>query len=1151
MSTLHHIQLKEMMRNFEKFLSVLCILFTFTCTHLHAQTYAEHSVLSSGRWVRISVDAAGVYQLTYSQLRSMGFSNPDYVRLYGLNLEVLPEAEIEKIDDDLVEMPLYRTGDRVLFYGRGVTRWTLSSVSTSTAAFTHFNNPYSKHVYYFLTEVSDAEPKEFEKYAYDVKSSAPIQTTSPAYAIIESDGFSYLRSGRTFFDEYDYSTGKSRDYRINLPGLVGGSTKVSLSLQFATAGVASSSLEVSVDGTLMSTLTFGALDNYEYGKMRSTNFSFDAPESDGCNVNLTHNRASGTSGHLDFIRASYIRNLKMTDEQMLIRPATNGDVIFQVTGGTAETVFWHINKATEIEEVAGTFDAATSTWKVPFSCATSPATAWRNEELVAVNLSNTFPTPQVCGEIANQDLHSLKDIDLVIVVPTSGHLMAQAKRLADAHTNHDGMRCIVLTAQQIYNEFSSGTPDATAVRRFLKMLYDKAETEDNRPKNVLMFGPAIWDNRMVTVNNRKYDPDDFLLTYESDSSLHLVSSYILTEYYALLDAGTTGDVLRWKPRVGVGNIPVRTNAEAKSVVDKLITYINNEQVGNWKNVICVMADDGNDNMHMRDAEAVYKEMTEAAPDIRLRRIYWDTYMKEVSSTGETYPDAYTDINRQMQEGALVMNYSGHGAAYCLSHELVLQTSDFDRWNSPRLPLWVTAGCDISPFDMDRENIGETALKNPRGAAMGILSTTRTVYPDPNRELNRRFMRYCVSNNTEGHQYTLGQALSMAKCELIDISSNPTNKAHFVLIGDPAMRLAIPTYKIEIDRINETYAPGTPYSASAGSLITVEGHIIDTEGQLADTFNGVIYPIVQDNAETVVCKNNAKDDVTPFTFTDRLRTLYTCADKVEGGKFSFSFPIPLDNNYSGETGLISLYAVNDASTLEANGRFTNFAVSGTSSDLPTDIQGPDVTLYLNNENFQNGDIVNETPLLLATLFDENGLNMTGSGIGHDITAIIDNKEATTYSLNSYFEPTPGDWRRGSLSFPIPTLTEGQHTLTLRAYDILNNPSQTDISFYVNVGAEPSIYSLRINSDAAGNTTFTFVTDRPQTDLDIRLQVYDIAGRLLWTAQESGFSIGTSYSFTWNQNETDSRLTPGVYIVRAGVASNGGNAADLAKKFIITK
>ena len=480
----------------------------------------------------------------------------------------------------------------------------------------------------------------------------------------------------------------------------------------------------------------------------------------------------------------------------------------------------------------------------------------------------------------------------------------------------------------------------------------------------------------------------------------------------------------------------------------------------------------------------------------------------------------------------------------------MKTADFATWNSPRLPLWVTAACDVAPFDMNEENIGETAILNPSGAAMGILTTTRTVIADSNRELNRRFMSLALNtDNTNSRPLTIGQALSTTKCQLIDANSNSVNKAHFVLLGDPAIRLALPTYKIVIDRINETYAPGTPYTANAGSLLTIEGHITDPEGNLADTFNGQIYPLVQDNIETVVCNNNAGDVDTPYTYTDRLRTLYTCADVVTDGKFKFTFPIPLDNNYSGQEGLISLYAATTDATIEANGRFTNFSVGGTSSELSADTQGPDVEMYLNTESFRNGDVVNETPLLIVRLHDDSGLNMTGSGVGHDITASIDNQEARTYSLNSYFTPTVGDYRKGSLQFPIPTLPEGQHTLTLRAYDILNNPSLSTIQFYVNEGASPNIADLRIESTTSGITTFTFVTDRPQTNLGIDLKVYDVTGRRVWQSSQSGFSIGTSYSFTWDMNEADNHLTSGIYIVHADVSSNGGQSDDIAKKFVL--
>ena len=904
------------------------------------------------------------------------------------------------------------------------------------------------------------------------------------------------------------------------------------------------------NGLKKNTLSFAALGDFMFGVVSSRNMMIPSPASENNTVTLTHDRASGISGHLDYIRASYVRRLEMAGNTMLFRPATNGDIRFEMKGGTAETVFWHINNTEEIEELDASYDSATGTWSIPFSCSTTTSTAWRGEEILAVNPSATYPTPVNCGAIANQNLHGLKDIDLVIVVPTSGKLTSQAKRLADAHAKRDGMRCVVLPAQQIYNEFSAGTPDATAIRRLMKMLYDRADSPANQPKNILLFGLGVWDNRMITNNMRGKNPDDYLLTYQSENSVHTEYSYVLEDYFTLLDNNTTGNVLLMRPRIGVGRIPVTSSHEAQVVVDKLITYINNEQVGNWKNTICLMADDGNNNQHMQDADSVIKDLGRKFPDFRVRRIYWDTYSKEVSSTGESYPGATSDIDRQMQEGALIMNYTGHGAAYCLSHEMVLRTADFARWNSPRLPLWVTAACDVSPFDMEEENIGQTALLNPRGASMGILTTTRTVLADANRELNRRFTCNVLDHDDNGNQYTIGQALSLAKCSLLAVSSNSINKAHFIILGDPAIRLAIPTFGITIDRINEMYAPGTPYNASAGSLVTVEGHITDTEGNTATDFNGIIYPLVQDNLETVVTNQNGGSDK-PHTYTDRLRTLYTCADYVKDGQFKFSFPIPLDNNYSGEEGLISLYAANNEATVEANGRFTNFTVSGTASELPDDKQGPIVQMYLNDENFREGDVVNETPLLFVTLEDENGLNMTGSGIGHDITAIVDNKEAWTYSLNSYFTPTVGDYRKGSITFSVPELTEGQHTLRLRAYDILNNPSTTDINFYVNVGAAPDIYDLRIASMGDGVLNFTFVTNRPQTDLDITMSVYDITGRKLWQQGESGFSVGAAYTFTWNTNETDSHMPQGIYIVKATVRSNGGDGATLAKKFIMTK
>lgn len=1119
--------------------------------------YASHSVLSSGKWVKIQVTDPGIYQLTTSRLRAMGFSDPDKVKLYGLNLEVLPETSIEDIADDLQELPLLRTDGKLLFYGRGQTKWNLSLVNSASCLFTHTNNPYSQHTTYFLTEATDSLPAELPVYSYTVDDGTAEQTVFPDHALIEKDAYSFLRSGRTFYDDYDYQNGNTQTYTLPLPGVADG-TQARVVIQFCAAGSSTSSLSISVNDSAMSSLSFARLSDYEYGKQSSRSLILSQPLASN-SIRLTHTRASGVSGHLDFIRASYMRQLDMSGvSQLLFRPAAAGQTIFQIAGTTAESVVLHINDASAWEQVAGTYDATTSTLSVPFET-TGSATAYRSTELVVLNPSATFPEPTSLGTVANQDLHALDSLNLVIVVPSSGKLLTQAQRLADLHTEVDSLRCAVVTADQVYNEFSAGSPDATALRRLMKMLWDKRGGSSSLGSlNLLLFGDGVWDNRMVTSGTRKLSADDYLLCYESDNSLSHTNSYVLEDYYGLVDDDGKTTVTNEYPRVGVGRIPVTTALQARQVVDKLETYIRNEQTGSWKNVICMLADDGNDNIHMEDADAVISSTSRLFPNYHFKRIYWDTFERESGSTGSSYPDAEDAIDKQMRDGALIMNYTGHGAAYMMSHEKVLQLADFSEWNSARLPLWLTAACDVSPFDMEEENIGETALLNPDGAAMGVISTARTVYSGPNRVFNVNFMSHVLASDSQGRRLTLGEALAQAKRDCIDAGSSAINKAHFVLLGDPAIHLQTPTYGLAVDQINHLSATDTnsdTLTVASGSLVTVTGHVVDEDGQTVTNYQGRVEPVIYDSEELVVCHNNPLNEsngntsTTPYQFRDRVRTLYQCADTVTEGQFSFSFPIPLDNNYSGEAGLISLYASDDAHLHEAQGRFSRFRIDGTSDTLSTDTTGPSITFYLNTPDFQPGDVVNETPMLYATFSDADGLNMTGSGVGHDLTLAIDNEEALTYSLNSYFTPTTGDYRSGSVTFSIPTLADGLHTLTLRAFDILNNASQVSAPFSVRTGQRPAISNLSVDRNTSGQTTFIITNDRPGSTLGVSVHVYDIAGRHVWEHHETGSESSSVYRVTWDHASTDSYQPMGVYIVKASINTSNGPKATEAVKFVI--
>ena len=1111
-----------------------------------SERYAEHSVLASGKWVKIRVPDRGIYQLTKSRLAGLGFSDPSKVKVYGYGGEKLSETNIQNLDDDLKQVATWRKDDgTLLFYAKGTVKW----IRSGTRNFIHTQNPYSRYSYYFITDSGDDEPMSVAAETDAQPTSGTVTSAFYDYALYENDGFSWMHSGRTFFEEYDYANGNTRNYSMNLPGIEGSQATVNVSFSAnSPTSSGSTTLSVGVDGTNLGTLVIGARGTYDNATVASKTFTWSGDLSDKPTVTLTHNRSYGISGHLDYIRISYPRKLEITDNWLQFRTVYSGNTDFRVSGADASTKLWRIDSKGFITEVPGTLDNGVYRVLTDVS---------ETDEFVAVNTDKTFSSPEIVGEIENQDLHSLSGINYVIIVPESGKLTAQANRIAELHKEKEGMNCLVVSADKIYNEFSSGTPDATAYRRFMKMLYDKASSEADMPRYLLLFGPCVWDNRMITSAMANASQEDYLLAYESDNSVSQTESYILDDYFGFLDDGEGSSLLKDKVDLGIGRITASNSSSAQGVVDKIVDYVGNEQAGAWKNTICILGDDGDNNLHMEDADTIANQTEGLYPDYHLNKIYWDTYSLEVSSSGKSYPDATKDIEQQMRDGALIMNYTGHGAAYSISHEKVLLVSDFKAFRSTRLPFWVTASCDISPFDMNEENIGEAALLNADGAAVGLLTTTRTVFSSYNRKINKWFMRYVLGTDENGKRYSVGDALRLSKCSLVtstsaSMSDATSNKFHFVLLGDPALTLTAPTYKVVVDEFNGAEADAEATTVSAGSIVTVSGHIEDDNGNVVEDFNGTVSPSVFDNIEKITCRNNADSD-SPFVFYDRTNSLYSGADSVKNGRFTFSFPVSLDINYSYENGLLSLYAVNNDKTIEAHGHYENFIVGGTSADINTsdENKGPEISLYLNSDNFVSGDKVNETPLLYASLSDSDGINTTGSGVGHDIVAIIDNKESMTYTLNSYYVPEVGDYTKGHVAFSLPELEDGKHTLLFRAWDIMNNSSVKEVEFVVEKGQKPTIFEFQCTSPIKESAKFTIVNNRPQSLLNVAVDVYDTAGRKVWTVSDSGSSDSNEYNFIWNLQSSGSDIQPGIYICRARISTSDGTEATKARKVIVLK
>ena len=782
--------------------------------------------------------------------------------------------------------------------------------------------------------------------------------------------------------------------------------------------------------------------------------------------------------------------------------------------------------------------------------------------------NGVFPQPEYVYHITNQDHHADTAADMVIIIPTSQKLLKQAQRLKAMHEERDTLRVRIVPADELFNEFSSGTPDANAYRRYLKMLYDRAETEADMPRYLLLLGDAAWDNRMRVSDWSSTSVDDFLLCYESENSYSHVTCYVSDDYFGLLDDNEGASLLTEKADIAIGRISARTADEAAIVVDKIDSYVNNQEAAIWQNTVCMMGDDGNQNRHMEDADSVAQLVETLHPDILVKRIMWDAYGRVSTATGNRYPDVTRLIRQQMQQGALIMNYSGHGRADAVSHEYVLTLPDFSAATSMRLPLWLTASCDIMPFDGQEDNIGETALFNKQGGCIAFFGTTRTVYQPQNKLMNLAFTRQVLSRDEQGLMMPIGEAARRAKAELVTTgvlmgyrddgtpiysTDKSENKLQYTLLGDPALRLALPTASIVVDSINHAATGTDVLTLKAGTTATISGRVLNGSSQTDSIFNGTVNAVVRDAKEQIVCKmNDTSETDAAFVYYDRPNTIFNGNDSVRQGRFTFTFVVPKDIAYSDLQGIINLYAVNSDKTKTAAGRFEQLVMNG-QGESSGNQQGPAIYCYLNSTAFTNGDNVNTTPYFVAEVTDEDGINAAGSGIGHDLQLIIDGDMNKTYALNDYFQFDFGSYTSGKVEYSIPALDYGKHKLLFRAWDVLNNSSTAELTFNVVKGTEPVFTDVDCSPNpATTKTTFRITHDRAGSEMEVVIDIFDISGRHLWTHSQSGTYGGNTLTIDWDLTTDGGRgLHTGVYLYRIRLSSEGSGYASKAKKLIVLR
>ena len=759
---------------------------------------------------------------------------------------------------------------------------------------------------------------------------------------------------------------------------------------------------------------------------------------------------------------------------------------------------------------------------------------------------------------------------MIILIPENRKLYEEAERLADAHRKMQGLRVKIVDAGQIFNEFSSGTPDATAYRRYMKMLYDRAATEADMPRYLLLFGNCLWDNRMLASENQHLSAKDHLLSFEVTDGfinpnnttfpLGEQNSYVTDDYFGWLDDNEGNNYTRNKVDLGIGRFPCSNLETAKILVDKSIQYLSNKKTGAWKNTIYMLADNGNGNLHMNDAETVIKQIEKSTENRTIiKRVYSDAYTRVSTGTGQTFPTATKILQDAMYQGALIFNYTGHGNPDQLSHSKILSTSDFETTSLGNLPLWIMASCEISPYDSRRNDMGRAALANPNGGAIAVMCASRAVYSNYNRILNSAYNKYLFAYDQRGKRNTLGDAMRLTKVDLVTpndyegIKDGSINKLKYLLLGNPAIPLSSPVGHVELDSINGIAINTTEkIQLKAGSLARFSGHVTDGLQTKLTNFNGSLTATMMDRLETIVCKNNDNTADEPMTYKEHTKKIFEGSDSVRNGKFSISFRIPKDISYTEDLGRITFYAVNTENNLECHGFNEQFYLNGTDTSFAPDSLAPKTYLYLDHPEFPNGGITSPDPVFFAKITDDAGINATGIGIGHDMELVIDQDFTSPILLNDHFKYNFGSYREGLVTYPINGLSYGKHTLTFRVWDVNGNSTTSSLDFHVQDGINTS-FDIHATENPARTST-SFVVTFPSEDeaaATAFIEVYNLAGQKVWQSERLTLSPKSGYGIArWNLGSNGgARVPAGIYLYSVNVSHSGGNQTRKAKKLII--
>lgn len=1137
------------------------IAYTFMLLLLFGTSMAQgtqKSVLSDGDVYKISISETGIYRLSYDFLSAAGLDltnvNPRNIAIYGNGGGMLPSTVSEERIDDLAENAIqvvgeedgrFDTGDYILFYAQGsdqkyydenleMLRVERNLYDTQNYYFLKIQNTAGKHI----SEQASLANTDYNTSSYNALAHLEDDKVNLLDAFISAQG-----SGSKWYGD-QFKNISQHNYSFNFPNIIAGET-VKLRAELVGRHPQNSrfSIQTSVgtfqsDDIRSSASSFGDPSEATYGQTGVLEADFPA-STEQIDLSVIY---TGHDGWLDYITLNARCELSLANTQLHFQDVQAWEhesttySVSNLNGGQ----IWDISNPLEPKFQANTngrFGAdATAKSFVAFT-------------------ENQALTPNEISPLSNQNIHGIEAVEMIILFHED--FTEQAARLLEHRQDFSNLLVDTVRIDKLYNEFSSGRQDPTAIRDFARLMRQR----NPEFKYLLLFGDGSFDYRDIRGVSAAHH---FIPVYETSNSLSPILSYPTDDYYALLD--DEGADLRGDLDIAVGRLPVKTALEAQQAVDKIIAYESAaESLGDWRNRLVFVADDEDRNLHLNQTDRLAERSKLDYEIFNQDKIYFDAFPQVSTAGGEGFPLATEALNQSVFKGALAINYLGHGGSKGWAQERVLDRDrgDIRGWtNFNRLPVFVTATCSFTGYDDPNQvTAGEEVFLNPNGGGIALFTTVRAVYSNSNEALVKAVfdtMFYLV----DGERPTLGEIMRVAKnnVSVSNTSSIIPNTRKFTLIGDPATQLALPKYEVVTTKINRRDVKETSVDTlRALQQVVIEGEIRDENGLIFSPFNGEIFPTIYDKSvsyATLGQDSGSRVD----SFELRNNTLFKGRVSVQNGKFQFTFVMPKDINFSFGEGRISYYAQDTSLMLDAAGVYKDVVIGGTNPDLLNDDDGPLVEVFMNTENFVSGGITGENPILLVKLTDDNGINVAGNSIGHDLEAILDDDTQNTYLLNEFYESELDDYTRGYVRFPLSDLEEGLHTIRVKAWDIANNSSEGSTEFLVVKSDEVVIEDLlAFPNPFSDYTCIGFEHNLGGQEVDMQVNIYSIDGRLVKTLEKrifaQGFVAGADDCMRWDgQSESGQGLSNGLYVYQVQLTSSSDvtkTAKSEFKKLVLLK